>query len=69
MQKQKPDPVTGEVPFSSAIDCAMKTFKEGGPLRFYAGFPTFYVRIAPHAMITLLAQDQLKKFWKSQGLM
>ncbi|CAK0901251.1 unnamed protein product, partial [Prorocentrum cordatum] len=30
---------------------------EGGPLRFYAGFPTFYVRIAPHAMITLIAQD------------
>jgi solute carrier family 25 oxoglutarate transporter 11 len=68
MQKQKPDPVTGELQYKSAMDCAMKTMKEGGPLRFYAGFPTFYVRIAPHAMITLIAQDAIKKFWVSKGL-
>lgn len=36
--------------------------KEGGPLRFYAGFPTFYARIAPHAMFTLIAQDLLKRY-------
>jgi solute carrier family 25 oxoglutarate transporter 11 len=40
MQKQKPDPVTGEMMYKSAIDCAMKIMAEGGPLRFYAGFPT-----------------------------
>merc|ERR1719433_2165188 len=57
MQKQKPDPVTGELQYKSSIDCAMKIMVEGGPLRFYAGFPTFYVRIAPHAMLTLIAQD------------
>ena len=48
-------------------DCAAKTMAAGGPLRFYAGFPTFYVRIAPHAMITLIAQDAIKKFWTSIG--
>ena len=32
-------------------------------MRFYAGFPTFYARIAPHAMITLIAQDHIKKWW------
>merc|ERR1712137_1169908 len=68
MQKQKPDPVTGELQYKSSIDCAMKVMKEGGPLRFYAGFPTFYVRIAPHAMITLIAQDAIKKFWGTVGL-
>eukprot|EP00401_Gymnodinium_catenatum_P009261 CAMPEP_0117500948 /NCGR_PEP_ID=MMETSP0784-20121206/23041_1 /TAXON_ID=39447 /ORGANISM="" /LENGTH=296 /DNA_ID=CAMNT_0005296177 /DNA_START=82 /DNA_END=972 /DNA_ORIENTATION=- len=68
MQKQKPDPVTGELQFKSAMDCAMKTMAEGGPLRFYAGFPTFYVRIAPHAMITLIAQDAIKKQWPKVGL-
>merc|ERR1719230_2369835 len=68
MQKQKPDPVTGELQFKSSIDCAMKTMAEGGPLRFYAGFPTFYVRIAPHAMLTLIAQDAIKQFWTSMGL-
>jgi solute carrier family 25 oxoglutarate transporter 11 len=68
MQKQKPDPVTGQLKYTSAIQCAGSIMKEGGPLRFYAGFPTFYVRIAPHAMITLIAQDGIKKFWKSQGM-
>jgi solute carrier family 25 oxoglutarate transporter 11 len=68
MQKQKPDPVTGELPFKSSADCVMKIMAEGGPLRFYAGFPTFYVRIAPHAMITLIMQDVIKKFWANKGL-
>lgn len=68
MQKQKPDPVTGELKYKGAIDCAMKIMAEGGPMRFYAGFPTFYVRIAPHAMITLMAQDAIKKGWDSVGL-
>merc|ERR1711990_1351265 len=64
MQKQKPDPVTGELQFKSAIDCAMKTMAEGGPLRFYAGFPTFYVRIAPHAMLTLVFLEAVGKAQK-----
>jgi solute carrier family 25 oxoglutarate transporter 11 len=68
MQKQKPDPVTGELKYKSSIDCAAKVMAEGGPLRFYSGFPTFYVRIAPHAMITLMAQDAIKKAWATVGL-
>merc|ERR1712232_1271577 len=68
MQKQKPDPVTGELKYKSAIDCAMKIMAEGGPLRFYAGFPTFYVRIAPHAMLTLIFQDKIKTMWGTIGL-
>jgi len=68
MQKQKPDPKTGELPYKSSLDCAGKIMAEGGPLRFYAGFPTFYVRIAPHAMITLIAQDFIKKNWSVLGL-
>merc|ERR1712007_387067 len=68
MQKQKPDPVTGELMYKSSIDCAMKVMAEGGPLRFYAGFPTFYVRIAPHAMITLIAQDAIKNMWTNVGM-
>merc|ERR1712176_1027351 len=68
MQKQKPDPVTGELMYKSSVDCAMKIIAEGGPMRFYAGFPTFYVRIAPHAMITLIAQDYIKKSWSKMGL-
>merc|ERR1711862_335178 len=61
VQKMKPDPVTGEMPFKGPIDCAMQQVKMGGITRLWAGFPTFYFRIAPHAMITLIAQDQIKK--------
>lgn len=63
VQNQKPD-AQGRLPYKSSLDCVVKTLAEGGPMRFYAGFPTFYARIAPHAMITLIAQDQLKKLWK-----
>lgn len=62
MAQSVPPQLTGKMPYSSSIECAVKVFREGGPLRFYSGFPTFYFRIAPHAMITLLAQDMIKKY-------
>jgi hypothetical protein len=49
LQKMQPLP-DGKMPYSGALDCAAKTLANGGPLKFYTGFPTFYVRIAPHAM-------------------
>lgn len=57
----------GTFPYTGAVDCAMKTLKAGGPLKFYTGFPTFYVRIAPHAMITLMVQDTLQSTQKKMG--
>lgn len=51
IQKMKPDPVTGELPYKSPIDCALKTLRAGGPLKFYTGFPTYFVRIAPHGAL------------------
>lgn len=68
VQKMKPDPVTGELPFKGPIDCAMKQIAKGGPQQLWSGFPTYYFRIAPHAMLTLLSQDQLKKLWKKAGI-
>lgn len=68
VQKAKPDPVTGKMPFNGPIDCAMQQVKIGGITRLWTGFPTYYVRIAPHAMITLIAQDQLKQVWKTMGI-
>jgi len=68
VQKMKPDPVTGELPFKGPVDCAMQQVRAGGITRLWSGFPTYYVRIAPHAMITLIAQDQVKKMWKSMGV-
>jgi len=66
LQKMQPLP-DGTMPYKGALDCAAKTFATGGPLKFYTGFPTFYVRIAPHAMITLVAQDALASWQKKNG--
>jgi len=59
LQKQSRGP-DGKLPYAGFIDCARKVVKNEGWLRFYRGFGTYYVRIAPHAMITLIVADYLK---------
>lgn len=59
LQKQSKGP-DGKYPYSGFIDCAKKVVQNEGWLRFYRGFGTYYVRIAPHAMITLIVADYLK---------
>ncbi|KAJ3030287.1 UNVERIFIED_CONTAM: hypothetical protein HDU68_009558 [Siphonaria sp. JEL0065] len=66
MQKQRPDPKTGVLQYKGTIDCAIKVFRSEGAFAFYKGFGTYYVRIAPHAMITLLTADALNTFAKKQ---
>jgi len=58
LQKQTRGP-TGELPYKGMMDCAAKVVKDEGLLRFYKGFGTYYVRIAPHAMITVILFDLL----------
>jgi solute carrier family 25 oxoglutarate transporter 11 len=48
LQKQQKAP-DGSVPYKGMVDCFKKVAKEEGLLRFYRGFGTYYVRIAPHA--------------------
>jgi solute carrier family 25 (mitochondrial oxoglutarate transporter), member 11 len=59
LQKQKALP-NGQMPYKGMIDWALKTVQKEGPLGFYTGFPTFYFRIAPHVMLSLLFSDVLK---------
>nr|POF20128.1 putative mitochondrial 2-oxoglutarate/malate carrier protein [Quercus suber] len=58
LQKQSKGP-DGKFPYKGMFDCFGKVIREEGPLRFYRGFSTYYVRIAPHAMLTLLVADYL----------
>lgn len=61
MQKQKAGP-DGVLPYSSFFDCMRKTVAKDGISGLWIGFfPTYYIRIAPHIMITLIAQDFLTK--------
>eukprot|EP00920_Eleutheroschizon_duboscqi_P031658 GHVT01076307.1.p1 GENE.GHVT01076307.1~~GHVT01076307.1.p1 ORF type:complete len:224 (+),score=16.18 GHVT01076307.1:178-849(+) len=66
IQRMKADPVTGKVPYSGVVDCIRKVWRAEGPAVFYSGYPTYYFRIAPHAMITLLVVDALNKQIKSK---
>lgn len=59
LQKQSRGP-DGRLPYNGLFDCARKVVREEGWLRFYRGFGTYYVRIAPHAMVTLIVADYLK---------
>ncbi|KAJ6961190.1 mitochondrial dicarboxylate/tricarboxylate transporter DTC-like [Populus alba x Populus x berolinensis] len=52
IQKMQPD-AQGKYPYTGSMDCALKTFKSGGPFKFYTGFPVYCVRIAPHVMVHL----------------
>jgi len=58
IQKQKPNP-DGTYPYRSTLHCAMTVFKEEGASSFYRGFTTYYFRIAPHVMITLMINEEL----------
>ncbi|KAJ5129572.1 Mitochondrial carrier protein [Penicillium bovifimosum] len=64
LQKQQKDPKTGALPYKGLVDCARKVAKDEGWLRFYRGFGTYYVRIAPHAMVTLIVADYLNLMTK-----
>ena len=48
IQKMEPLP-DGTLPYKGPVDCAMKTLKQEGFLKFYTGFPTYCVRYSPHA--------------------
>ncbi|KAF4986764.1 hypothetical protein FDECE_15782 [Fusarium decemcellulare] len=58
LQKQQKGP-DGKLPYRGMVDCFSKVAKQEGLGRFYRGFGTYYVRIAPHAMVTLIVADYL----------
>lgn len=61
LQKQKRLP-DGTLPYKSFFDCFKKSVANEGVTGLWIGFfPTYYIRIAPHIMITLIVQDWLTK--------
>ncbi|KAJ1638266.1 mitochondrial carrier domain-containing protein [Pavlovales sp. CCMP2436] len=68
IQRMKPDPVTGLMPYKGAMDCFSRTLAEHGPLRFYAGLATYTTRIAPMITLTWILIEQISAFEKTYGL-
>lgn len=47
----------GTYPYKNIFDAIKQTLIKEGPTKLWVGYPTFYLRIAPHASITLILQD------------
>lgn len=60
MQKQKPD-ANGVLRYKSIPDCYVQTFAREGITGFWAGLPTYYFRVGPHSIITLLAAEKFRQ--------
>lgn len=60
MQKQKAGP-DGVMPYRNIVDCFQKSLAREGVTGFWAGLPTYYFRVGPHAIITLLAAEQWRR--------
>lgn len=63
LQKMKYCDTSKSYPYSGIRECFAISIKNEGFPRLWAGFPTYYARIAPHAMMTLLLQDFLTQAW------
>lgn len=56
LQKMKAGP-DGKMPYKNIFDALGKTISREGFTHLWVGYPTFYLRIAPHVGITLIIQD------------
>ena len=54
----------GIMPYKNIFDAIQKSIKNEGVAGLWVGYPTFYFRIAPHVMITLLINDALNGMTK-----
>lgn len=60
IQKQKVLP-DGTMPYKNFADCLTKSIAREGFTGLWTGLPTYYFRVGPHAVITLLAAEQYKR--------
>jgi solute carrier family 25 oxoglutarate transporter 11 len=55
--KQNPD---GTFPYKGITDCAIKTVANEGITGFWAGLPTYYMRVGPHTLLVLMTAEFLR---------
>lgn len=59
LQKQTKGP-DGKYMYNGLADCLKKTIAREGMTGLWTGLPTYYIRVAPHAMFTLLFAEFFK---------
>lgn len=62
LQKMKKLP-DGSYPYKGVSDCIMKTAQKEGASKLWVGINTYYIRVAPHAVISLLTNEFLRNFF------
>lgn len=50
----------GRYPYNGVFDCFKKTALKEGSKKLWVGLPTFYIRVAPHAIISLVTNEFLR---------
>ena len=51
----------GDMKYNGIFDCFVKSVKREGFLKLWVGYPAYYTRVAPHALITMFINDLLYK--------
>lgn len=64
IMNQRPDFLTGKLPYNGVVDCGTQIFQKEGPAGFFRGFSAYYVRCAPHAMIILLSIESITQMYR-----
>lgn len=59
LQKMKANP-DGKLPYKGVLDCLLKTSQKEGAARLWVGLSTYYFRVAPHAIVSLVCNDFLR---------
>lgn len=65
MMKQTPGP-DGKLPYRNMLQCGALIVQREGPLALWTGLPTFFVRIAPHTVLSLLFMEAILKEYNSR---
>jgi len=64
MAFQKPDPVTGIMPYRSAIQTITTIAKAEGTLKLWAGFAPYYLRCGGHTVFMFMSVEWLRKNYR-----
>jgi len=65
LQKMKKGP-DGKFPYKGVLDCFMKTAQTEGIGKLWVGVNTYYIRVAPHAVISLVTNDFLRQLFSGK---
>ena len=60
---QRQNMLKDSTPYKNIFDAMMKEVRKNGPRGLWVGYTTFLFRIVPHAMISLVVAEHLKKIF------